>query len=267
MPSAGCDYFVRCGWTHRKESLEECTDKSWEFLKEYLAIVPYPMVPFYAYKFKGKQDNLDRDFVYQALKKGVNRQDMPPRPVIPELGYSLSLHTKQPNSNDIRIHCGCYGEYTWNSVMIAFPFENEETRLFYQKEFLRKTFELVIHIWNPHYGVIMNSALGDATDQYDNKIIQVDDISELDDDDDQLDDEKIELHVGWLTYLSSIYGELPKLPDWADVTKIEGRGTIISATEHLANSQNQDDVLKVSELLAILDPFYKKVKNRERSED
>jgi len=235
MNQIGTKYSIHVFWYDREESLEVCTDKSWEFLQEYMAIVPCSIIPFYAYKFKGKQEILDRNFVQKALKKGVIRTNVPPYPIMSDLGFSLALWPKEPK-HSIDIHCGVYSTRNHNSVSIGLPLLSEDTSQFYQEEFLKKLFELMIRHWQPDHGEIWNA---DIWQSYNYNVNAGD------------------VRIGWLTYLSFRYGELPRLPAWAEIKRINNLGTVIATTKHLTNATNHEDVLKVSELSTILDPFYK----------
>ena len=152
---------------------------------------------------------------------------------------------------------GSYCERIVNYVVIDLPEYSEYTEAFYNESFLREVFELMIDIWKPDRGRIQNWDLVEKTGQVEEPIgldadASIEDMLAIDDD----KASQPQLDVGWLTYLSSKYGSLPSLPDWASISHIENRGSIVSSGEHIACAGVEEDVRRVRALFEILNPFY-----------
>lgn len=65
------------------------------------------------------------------MKKGVNRRDVPPREIIPELGFRVSLYDRRRGDacTGLRVHCGSWFVPVPNCVILDVPTDPEQAGL------------------------------------------------------------------------------------------------------------------------------------------
>ncbi len=232
-----CPYYLGVYWGIRQETLEQCTEKCYEFLTKFVEIYPYDFFPFWDVSTSNKvRDSFDKNFVRDSLQRGRNYDESDHPVVIPDLGFRIFWYSRIKHL-DVSALCGSYCEGIVNNVVIKLPEYSEYAKAFYEESFLREVFELMIDIWKPDQGLVQNSDLAEKTGQLEY-------------------DPSIQLEAGWLTYLSSKYGSLPPLPDWASISHIENRGCIVSSGEHIACEETEEDVRRIRALFEVLNPFY-----------
>lgn len=253
----GNEYHLGVYWGIRQETLEQCTEKCYEFLTKFVEIYPYEFFPFWDVSTSNKvRDSFDKNFVRDSLQRGRNYDESDHPVVIPDLGFSIQWYSRIKRLGISGMY-GSYCERIVNNALIDIPKYSEYTEAFYNESFLREVFELMIDIWKPDFGRIQNWDLAEKTGQVEESIeldadASIEDMLAIEDGKER----QPQLPVGWLTYLSSKYGSLPSLPDWASVSHIENRGSIVSSGEHIACAGVEDDVRRVRALFEILNPFY-----------
>jgi hypothetical protein len=93
------------------------------------------------------------------LTQGVNRGDLD-NEVIPELGYSLSLHTGGANEGyvSLRIYCGCYSPWVGNNLVLMLPASGPHSLEQAQEE-ARLLFENLVSVWQPDQGILCDAVV------------------------------------------------------------------------------------------------------------
>lgn len=152
-------YLAAAYWRARKETLEDCVARVSVFLKQ-LATAGEE---FTGWRERGrsKKDALNRkvigaeqsDDLKALLEKGRNRYDIPPRGIIEELGYSLSLwngRSSESESLSLRIHCGDYSNAVLNAVTLSPLLGFDHT----SKENVLKLSGYFIESWQPDFFIL-----------------------------------------------------------------------------------------------------------------
>jgi hypothetical protein len=229
-------------WT-RHDSIDVCVQKSSDFLNDFVQLCP-EWLPFK---------------IYSSVKHTfTSYSEVPPLTVLRKIiedgadkyvcngGYSV-FFDNVINSSDqrkvihIQLTCGAYARHS-NSISIKFPPYNEEAKHFVTKEIFLASMKMMIEHWNPYR----------ASSRIESSIIR--DYAQVD------DTLSIRPEAGWLNYFSDKLGELPKLPDWAIVTPVEGFGNYIQVSDELPckikeKNELHDVIAKVYELSEIIKPW------------
>jgi hypothetical protein len=231
-------FLFNCAWL-RKDTLEECTQKTSGFLQDFIKLYP-DWIPFNnSSTFKAcriplyevpsleelkKIIVLGRDKFYETDEHGSRIRYF-------NWGSNKRSSRNYKKMVEISINCGAYKGF-YNGVVIQFPPHNDDAKDIITKEFFKIMFELLLKYWQPLYGKAMFPIRNENLAKY--------------------------REIGWLTYLSTELGNIPQLPSWAKIIPIEGTGNYIQTTEEISCWENEEDLNKISILSEIITPWLEK---------
>ena len=149
-------------WSARQEPLETCVGRAYRTFRA-LQSAGYDR---YFFLGRSRRDALKRQFevseenVRVLLGKGVNREDLPPRPPIPELGWSIAFWSGDADDESyaISIHCGAYSPAVGNSVVIKLP-PAGPLSLSVSPDGALKAYRSLVEIWEPDQAVLCEGSI------------------------------------------------------------------------------------------------------------
>jgi hypothetical protein len=226
---------IRGAWL-RRDTLEECAQKTRDFLQEFINLYP-DWIPFNNTSTK-KACTIPMHEVpiIEELKKIIvegrdNFYDTDERGsgiTYFNWGSSKISRGNYKKMVEIDINCGAYNGY-YNRSVISFPPFNEDAINIVTKEFFKIIFDLLLRHWTPLYGRAMFPIFNDSHESFS--------------------------EVGWLTYFSNELGDMPLLPSWTKIIPVAEIGTYIQITDEISSWENEDDLIKIVELSEIITPW------------
>jgi hypothetical protein len=212
----GCRSRIAGRW-RRKDTLDECAASLEKFLREFIEM--FPCFPPFSWSVWGAKDSLvplSHEEIKQIICKCYDpkyTEDCGSDIVFSNTGNHVS-NTNFKKYIIIDLHIGCYGG-RFNSASITLPPKNDEMGELISEQSFNKVFDLILRCWNPSSGGIYPS----------------------------LPDIDLQSSVGWMTYFSKEFGQLPTLPNWTKVTEKE-QGYCIQALEKLPDEENESAYIK-----------------------
>jgi hypothetical protein len=208
-------FYAGIYWGARQEAHEACADRLTTALRE-LAYLDIQFLHWYR-KVRSRKNTfppevpVERDTIDRLLTSGVNRTDIGNKP-IPQLGFSLGLWNGYPDNRAMSLFttCGAYSPVVKNVVVVDLPCGGEEASALLDFQHLSHTLMIMVQNFAPDWGTVNTARLQNSV----------------------LNLPKDMPQVGWLTYLSQAFGEVPPCPDYELIT-IDGLGTLIVTTREV----------------------------------
>jgi len=229
-------YYAGAYWGPRKESPEECAQRTVAFLQLMASSDPF-LAQWYKptrSRKKGHKFLLvppDLPTLTEAFRRGVNREDG--GPAIESLGFNVGLDNGGSNRAHafLRIFCGAYSEAVSNLCLLSTlkPGPDEDRVL--SAPVLEGVVRRMVQAWEPDWAVATSSKHRDL-------------LSEKD---------KAGPLVGWVTYLSRQRGVVPPLPAPVRIERVEDKGTLVILTPDRLTADNPEHLelaRRVGELMS-----------------
>lgn len=206
-------YFSGAYWGPRKESPEECAQRTATFLNLLASCDPFLadwFAPARSRKDARKHPLMPPDVPTLAewFRRGANREDG--GPAMKELGFGFWFDNGGPPRDcaDLRIYCGGWAEAVSNSCFLSLPTQGPNAERVLASPILRGVVRSMALAWDPDWAVAMSRSHRDMLDK----------------------EGKADVWLGWVTYLSRRQGIIPPLPAPVCIEPVEEKGTLIILT-------------------------------------
>jgi hypothetical protein len=212
-------YYAGAYWGCRPESAEQCARRAETFFR--LLAASHPSYERWFEKHNSTKKSLQLEFEptvdtflrFFARKKYQVGRD----------GFLLGAwtgHVKQDQGGMVMLGCGGDAEATPNSVILYFPVEPPGKERQLTVPVLTGVMRAMVLAWEPDVGVIVSDAFRDHVSEIGHP----------------------GLFVGWLTYYSRQWGEVPPLPAPVRVEPLEDKGTLVVLTPERLSPSNPEHV-------------------------
>jgi hypothetical protein len=228
-------YYAGAYWGVRKESPEECAQRTAVFLN-----LLAPCDPFLAHWYKPARSFKDArkhplmppdvPTLTELFRRGVNREKG--GPVIEDLGFRFSFNNGGPDGDraSLRINGGMYAEGISNHCVLNLPWHGLNADRVLTAPVLTNVVRAMALAWEPDWAVAMSHAHRQLVDK----------------------DGKADVWLGWVTHLARQRGAVPPLPTPVRIERVEDKGTLIILTPERFTVDNPEHVelaRRVRELL------------------
>lgn len=149
----------------------------------------------------------DASHLRTLLEQGRNVTDVGDR-VIKELGYSLSAwNGRDEPYATFSTQCGGWSHWVSNSFVVDLPSPSGIGTELYEPRVARTLIHTLIEVWEPDWATFASRSMrvGEQERQRGGP------------------------RVGWLTYLSPRFGDIPSIPPPATIEAVQGKGVVIVA--------------------------------------
>lgn len=238
-------------WSARKESVEDCAAKAYSFLLQLAecdemfargwlkcAIVRFSRRTGGLETVRGLEPlTVTVDELRNLLLEGRLRRDAN-NTVIEDMGFRLGSSVWNGSDEEhvfVSLTCGAYYANPSvlpvpNDVTVQFPYEGPAVARILQPAKLRKMVHIAVETWDPDWAHISTGKLDLAVHP-----------------------EYVGQPVGWFTYISDRYGQLPALPPECEMTRVADLGNLICIKSidrpTVSNEAHVKAILDVSEIL------------------
>jgi hypothetical protein len=229
-------YHAGAYWGPRKESAEECAQRTVAFLHMLASADPF-LAQWYK-PVRSRQKGLkpplvpvDLPTLTEAFRRGVNREGR--GPAIESLGFNIGLSNGASNRAYafLRIFCGAYSEAVSNFCLLS-PIEpGPDADRVLSAPVLTSVVRSMVLAWEPDWAVATSSKLSEVLS----------------------DKDRTGAFVGWVTYLSRQRGVVPPLPAPVRIEKVEDKGTLVTLTPDRLTADNPEHLelgRRVGELMS-----------------
>jgi hypothetical protein len=227
MPAKGC---ILAYWSSRKESIEACAERLARTLQDLEQISPiFPAWSDVKHGAKFVEIKRDVESLTQLLSAGRNREDFPPRRVIEDLGFRVSVRTNDKAWEYVlfQVHCGGYCKDVPNRCITEFPEVGPHSYETVVPALKVKALRALIMDWNPDRGAICSRPF------YRSVEAEIPPISFGD--------------LGWITYVPHRRGELPEeVRQKFHVEEVPSFGNLIYLTKEPPQDETNPDFLKMA---------------------
>lgn len=227
-------YYAGAYWGPRKESPEECAQRTAAFLLLMASSDPFLAqwyLPTRARKGSHKPPLVPPDVstLTEAFRRGVNREGR--GPAIEQLGFSIGLS----NGGSSRAHafltlfCGASSEAVSNFCLLSLKPGPDADRVL-AAPVLAGVVRGMVQAWEPDWAVATSSKHRDLLSEKGGA----------------------GTFAGWVTYLSRQRGVVPPLPAPVRIERIEDKGTLVTLTPDRLTADNPEHLelgRRVGELL------------------
>lgn len=229
-------YYAGAYWGPRKESAEECAQRTAHFLT-----LLAPADPFLAQWYKPTRSQKDaRKYplmppdlptLTELFRRGVNREKG--GPVFEELGLSFWFDNGGPTRDcaALRITCGDYAGSSPNHCVLTLPWDGPNAARVLTAAVLTQVVRSMAVAWEPDWAFATSYSY----------------------EDEYREPASAPFSLGWVTYLSHRFGRVPLLPAPVRIEPADDKGTLIVLTPERFTMANSDHVTlarRVRELLA-----------------
>jgi hypothetical protein len=220
-------FYAAVYWGARQEPRDVCAARICAALNE-LRSVNDQFQNWYK-QGRSRKESLQHDILIEIgaidrlLAAGVNRTDIGKNP-IPELGFSLSFWNGGPENGAISLmlRCGVYDIRIGNAVVLNLPRDGEQAKDVIRFDTMSQILEIFARHFVPDWGTVNSTRLRNSVLNIPKEMPQ----------------------VGWLTYLSRTFGEVPPCPDYELITIAE-LGTLIVTTREVFSVDDPKHVRSV----------------------
>ncbi len=229
-------YYAGAYWGPRKESPEECAQRTVKFF-ELLS----PCDPFLAHWYTLARSRRDaRRFpvtppdvatLTELFRRGVNREKG--GPIFENLGFRVWFHNGGDDYEqaDLRITCGCYSEAVSNACVLSLPSTGANADRLLSAPMLTAVMRSMALAWEPEWAVATSSRFRDLLSE----------------------NGSAGTFVGWVTYQSRRRGVVPPLPTPLRIEPVESQGTLVVLTPERLTARNPAHVELGQRARALLD--------------
>lgn len=212
-------YYAGAYWGYRPESAEECARRAETFFS--LLSRCHPSYARWYEQANSTRKALQLEFEptqatfvrFFGKKKYQSGRD----------GFHFSAwtgHVKQEQGGMLMLHCGSEAEVAPNNVLLYFPVEEAGHEQMLTGPVLTGVMRAMALAWESDCGIIISSSFRNAVSQ----------------------NGSIGTFVGWMTYITRRWGELPPLPEPVRVEQVGTQGSLITLTPERLTSANPEHV-------------------------
>lgn len=228
-------YFAGAYWGPRKESPEECAQRTATFLN-HLASCDPSLAHWYKLARSRKDSRKaplmppDVSTLSELFRRGVNREKG--GPVFEDLGFRVWMSNGGAayEDADLRIKCGGYSGTSPNSCFLSLPTRGPHAERMFTASVLEDVVRGMATAWAPDWVAAMSRTHRELDDQ----------------------EGPSDISLGWVTYFARHRGTVPPLPTPVRIEHVGNQGTLIILTpERFAvdNTQHVALARRVRELL------------------
>jgi hypothetical protein len=228
-------YYIGAYWGPRQESAEECAQRAVVFLDAMAQVDP-----MFARWFKlarSRKQSLERPLEpdMAGLRKFIQSKVLRSDDGVPMegAGFDLALWNGGSGGNDVRLHLSCGSDLKWlmNASLVEPASDGSRAEQALTSSVMTEVLRAMARAWDPDWGVAMSHAHQELTEERG----------------------KVDVLVGWVTYLSRRLGAVPPLPMPVRVELVEEQGALIILTperftasnpEHIALADHARDLLE-----------------------
>jgi hypothetical protein len=222
-------YYLGVYWGARDEPCQVCAERVHRTLRDFAAVSPQLSRWFRLGPSRNealqREISLDSDSIRSLLAKrrSWSNKDIKPRN---GLGFSLSLWNGAALDNQavsISFGCGMFAKNVVNAVTLSLPTEQSEQNEMVHFKFMRSIILILVKHFSPDWGVVNSHSLCRSMLGLRENMPQ----------------------VGWITYLSNGFGNIP-LSTYYDQELINGSGTLIVSTTEKFTTENRQHMTSVT---------------------
>ncbi|MBU8896696.1 immunity 52 family protein [Corallococcus sp. M34] len=218
-------YYAGAYWGARRESPEDCAQRTAHFLGLLAACDP-----FLAHWHKPAKTRKDARqlalmppdvlTLAELFRHGVTRE--PGGPALEELGFRCSFDNGGASGDcaTMRINGGVYSDAVPNHCVLSVPWRGPNADRLLTVSVLLNVVRATVLSWDPDWAVAMSTA-------YERRFREP---------------HSAPFALGWITYLSNRLGRVPPLPAPVHIEPVEDRGTLIVLTSQRFTAANPEHV-------------------------
>ncbi len=217
-------FYAAVYWGPREESLDECTDRTVRWFEAIGQVDP--LFANWFHKGYSRKEAMTRPFspgreaIRDLLDRGRHYTDFDPK-VMPDLGFDFGLWADAGDDEaaSLSVGCGMYSPYVSNVCLLEPPGAGPAAERLVQVDVFRQLLSAAVRCWEPDHGLVVSHQCLDKLNLGDQ-----------------------DFDVGWLTYLSNKFREVPPLPSPSYTEPIDNLGQLIVATNELFSSEREDHI-------------------------
>lgn len=225
------DFVFSFCWGPRKETAAKCATRLAKCLARLCSMHPV-FAELYDFTRTRESEPLtpDEGVLKKKLSNSMIPADYGSIPII-DLGFNYSFWNAAVDAVTFNVNCGSVSEGNYNTFNVSFNSPTSCYTSLLSDDFLIDFARLVVECWEPLHGIFYHTKL-----------------------DDSLDHPEFEFtaHVGWMTYLSSPYGELPKLAPPAHSIEMPGGGHLVLPFRNVAKANGPEHLEEIRKLTKLL---------------
>ena len=214
------DYFVGAYWGCRPESAEQCARRAETFFRLMAASHPDYARWFEQAKSTKKALQLQFEPSYDTFVRFFGKKKY-------QFGRDGFLfvtwtgHVKQDQGGMVMIRCGAKAEAVPNSVVLYFPSEEPGKERLLTVPVLTGIMRAMALAWEPDWAIATTNDLRKHVSRQG----------------------EADTFVGWLTYVTRQWGEVPPLPEPVRVEPVEDKGSLIILTPERLTATNPEHLI------------------------
>jgi hypothetical protein len=223
-------YYVGTYWGGRPESAEQCARRAETFFRLLAASHPSYARWFEQHNSTKKALQLEFEPTFDAFMRFFTRK----KNQAGRDGFSFAAwtgHVKQDQGGMVMLGCGGDAEATPNMVFLDFPSEPLGGERQITLPVLTEVMRAMVLAWEPDWAVASPWTFPEQMSS----------------------NSQPGMFVGWLTYYSRQWGEVPPLPAPVRVEPFEERGTLVVLTPERLSAHDPEHVALGHRVQAILD--------------
>ncbi|WNG54367.1 hypothetical protein F0U59_05905 [Archangium gephyra] len=236
MREDGEDYYVGAYWGPRKETALECAKRA-ELFFHMLARCDPTFTQWYRAgrgsprELPGWPVRPEMKELESLLLKGRNRTDVG-REVIEDLGFSRIVWNAKKEATEIHLTCGGYSPWGGpNLCLLNPPRQGAVRERLLRAPVLAEVLTCMATAWDPDF------AMAGSTEMV--RLMEAKD--------------RVEVRVGWLTYLSRRLGNLPPLPAPVLIEPVGTLGWLLVLSPEPMTASNPEHVAFTARVRELLD--------------
>jgi hypothetical protein len=228
-------YYVGAYWGPRQETALECARRA-ELFFHMLARCDPSFAQWYGpgrgfprelpgWPVRPEMKELETFFL-----KGRSRTDVG-REVIEDLGFRRMVWNAKKEATDLHLSCGGYSPWGGHNLCLLYPPRQGAVReRLLRAPVLAEVLTCMATAWDPDYAMASSSQMVDLIQK-----------------------RKLEVRVGWLTYLSRRLGRLPPLPAPVRIEPVGALGWLLTLSPEPMTAGNPEHVALTARVRELLD--------------
>ena len=197
-------YYAGAYWGRRQESADECARRAETFFRRLSESHPSYARWYEKNNSVKKALQLQFDPTHEAFVRFFGKKKYQ----CGTDGFNFSAwtgHVEQDQGGALMFFCGAHAEASSNFVLLYFPVEEPGHERMLTEPVLAGVMRALALAWEPDWGVIVSEDFRDALSQTGSA----------------------GTFMGWMTYFSRHWGEVPSLPEPVRVEALEDKGTLV----------------------------------------
>ena len=233
-------YTLNVRWSVRRESLEECAERLWQFMRGIrechdLFSQWYEMGESLEDALSRKVDVLSRQELLNLLARGRNRRDSDGG-IIEELGHSVGIWNGHEGTKGCNVLAACcrYGERVGNGVSLDLP---EELGGFADPAMASRLLTIAARAWDPDRGGVVSleelraASFVRYTDEAGREVSRMRKLPGP--------------FVDWMVYVSRRLKRIASVPSPSTLIPVDDMGVVIVVEPHPPSRDNSEDMKNI----------------------